>query len=156
MEGARRPLPSGHDNRRGKPPADPDVPARILEQTRDIVTREAIAGRIDRSRPDASEVLDVPHFRKAVQSGAARYPPLARAILKGQAGIDRFGDVVGQMRSNRRETGAIESVDTLVVADDEELSRRVLEHGANASVGEAVSLRIGGEPVAGKSQRAIG
>ena len=105
VEGSRGPLPSCEDRGGRRPSANPDIASRILEQREHIVTGQSIPRRVNRLGPNAPELPHVVHLGEPVQSGAAGYPPLARAVLKRKAGIDQFSHVFGQVRPDRGESG---------------------------------------------------
>src|SRR5437016_2084815 len=82
MKGLGRSVPSGQHTVGISQCADPDVAARIFEETEDIVGRQPVSYCVDGLRTRVAELRRTGWSGIAHQPLASRHPPLALAVLK--------------------------------------------------------------------------
>src|SRR5438128_2442141 len=94
--------------------ADPDITARVFEQTEDHVGGEPVADRVDGFRRRTGELLRFGYFRKPADPSAGSYPPLARVIfqqsLVPSPSVSLFLIKFGELRANREEPLSFELI----------------------------------------------
>ena len=155
MERCCRPLPSRQRAPCWDSPGDPDVSARVFQESKEIFTSQAISRRVNRLRPAARQFLQRVNRRKAIQPRSARHPPLTGAILDRRAQAVRIQPIRGAIVSNRCESRSIEPMDKLPRQHDPKLTGRALEHRENRGLGNAVGCRVSDKPGCGQLDRPV-